>query len=304
MPSCCSPFRSTCSCSRSITRCRRWRDHLAERHRVGRGERAVLADLLCRRHQQVADRDPLHRQAAPGARGARRRQPDRRERDGADARMGLDGVQLEEDVSVGRAAATGSRHVLHGQRAVRDSARLVQCTTQGANAVSVQRSFRTGQMVAYTGKKSDQWTSRGGPSASIGTLALLPTPQGEIIDISNLGIFRLVGDAASKPEPLKVFGFSVPLPAVNPFLPVGPDPPVLIARPSSVAVNPDSGELAIYSRGMLTLLGPRKRRSLRAQVPKETAARSEPAGDRRLDRARRYCSAATTACWSCTTPTR
>lgn len=125
---------------------------------------------------------------------------------------------------------------------------------QREQLLAVQRSFRTGQMTLYSGKKGDQWASRAGPTASIGTEAIVQTPQGDIVDVSNLGIFRLVGDGAAKPERLKVFGFAVPIPAADPFSPIGPDPPVLIARPSSIAMNPDSGELAIYSRGMLTLL--------------------------------------------------
>lgn len=120
--------------------------------------------------------------------------------------------------------------------------------------ISLQRSLRTGQMVTYVGRKGEDWKAKPGATASLGSLALLKTPPGKIVDVSTLGIFRLSGEGSTKPEPLKVFGFSVPLPAADPYQSIGPDPPVLIARPSSVAMNPDTGELAIYSRATLTLL--------------------------------------------------
>lgn len=120
--------------------------------------------------------------------------------------------------------------------------------------VSIQRSMRDGQMLAYVGARSDGWKGSKGVRVSIGAMALLREPDGRLLAVGSTGIYRLVGDLRRPSEPVKMFGFSLPLPAKDAFQTVSPDPPLILARPASASVNPDTGELAIYSRGKLTVL--------------------------------------------------
>ncbi len=119
--------------------------------------------------------------------------------------------------------------------------------------LTVQRSFREGKQVVYVGSEQNGWEAEAGATAPSGTIALQRSPQDDIVAVSSLGVFGLRGDPLKKGEPIKVFGMSLPT-GGGPFRPIGPDPAVIVTQPSAVAMHPDSGNLALYSRGTLTLL--------------------------------------------------
>jgi hypothetical protein len=122
--------------------------------------------------------------------------------------------------------------------------------------IQVVRSLRTGQMSTLVARRDDDWRAEPGASASMGTRFLLEEPGGSVLAVSSLGLYRLTGDPLRSVRPLELFGFSIPLPAPDPFEAVGPDPGVLLSRAAAAAINRDTGELAIYSRSRLTLLRP------------------------------------------------
>ena len=126
--------------------------------------------------------------------------------------------------------------------------------TKGKQLLSLQRSFRNGQMEVFVGGKADEWKAQKGVSGSIGSLTIMREPDDRLLVVSSLGLYRLAGDPRKAPEPVKLFGVALPLPAPNAFDSVGPDPALIITRPYAAAMHPTSGELAIYSRGKLTVL--------------------------------------------------
>jgi hypothetical protein len=107
----------------------------------------------------------------------------------------------------------------------------------GDRLISASRSMRTGQLRLNVGRRDQDWKAERGAAASMGTQLLLCEPDGGILLVSSLGLYRLSGDPAWKAEPLQLFGLSIPLPSGGPFLSVGPDPAVLLVRPSAAASN-------------------------------------------------------------------
>ncbi|MCY2988233.1 MAG: ABC transporter permease subunit [Planctomycetota bacterium] len=119
--------------------------------------------------------------------------------------------------------------------------------------VSAVRSFN-GQMLLQVGPRQKEWQAVSGGTASLGTRALLREADGRILVVSSLGLYRLVGDPKAVAPHIKLFGFSIPAPASDPFVSIGPDPAVAVLGAAAAAINRDTGELAIYSRGLITLL--------------------------------------------------
>ena len=154
---------------------------------------------------------------------------------------------------------------------------------KGDRLITAIRSLRSGQMVLSVGPRGKDWAATSGVSAPLGTLALLREADGRILAVSTFGLYRLAGDPQAGGQSMKVFGFSLPLPGRDPFAVVGPEPPLGMFQPAAAAVNQDTGELAAYSRGTVTLL--RKQcRSLRPAAGEETGrglTRRRRAGVRR-----------------------
>jgi hypothetical protein len=99
-----------------------------------------------------------------------------------------------------------------------------------------------------------------------GTSELLFEPDGGLITVSTSGVYRLVSDAEKKPESVTVLG--LPIPQRAPFERVGPEPPVAVLPPSTVAMNPVNGELAIRTGRRLLLLSRGADGLYRARVEK------------------------------------
>jgi len=125
---------------------------------------------------------------------------------------------------------------------------------KGDQLISAVRSLRSGRIALTVGPRSQDWAVVSGVSASLGTLDLLCEADGRILVVSSLDLYRLVGDPKEESQSVRVFGFSLPLPGRDPFVAVGPDPGLGLLRPAKAAVNRDTGELAVYRRGRLTVL--------------------------------------------------
>jgi hypothetical protein len=125
---------------------------------------------------------------------------------------------------------------------------------RGDQLISAVRSLRTGQMMLQVGPRDKEWKAVPGRGAALATQALLREPDGRILLVSTVGLHRLVGDPKESAQRVKLFGFAVPVPGRDPFVEVGPDPAVTVTGPASVALNQESGELALYHRGTVTLL--------------------------------------------------
>jgi len=125
---------------------------------------------------------------------------------------------------------------------------------RGDRLITATRSLRSGQLVLSIGPRAKEWVAASGVSTPLGTLALLREADGRILAVSTFGLYRLAGDPNANAQSMKVFGFSLPLPARDPFDVVGPEPPLGMFSPAAAAINQDTGELAAYSRGTVTLL--------------------------------------------------
>ena len=121
--------------------------------------------------------------------------------------------------------------------------------------LSVERSFTTHKLMVTVGSRDEDWDSEEGISAPPGTFSLVREPDGGILAVSFLDIFRLEGDPLTAEEPVTVLGMDVPFTGENPFRSVGPEPPIVLRPPATAAMNDDTGALAVYSRGVLKVLG-------------------------------------------------
>ena len=120
----------------------------------------------------------------------------------------------------------------------------------------VMRSVRS-KMVFNVGRREDKWESESPTTAPpLGTVALLREADGKILVASSLGLFRITGDLFKDKDPIKVFGLTLPFGGDSALKNVGPDPAIILTHPADAAVNTDSGEIALYSRGTIRLLRP------------------------------------------------
>jgi len=125
---------------------------------------------------------------------------------------------------------------------------------RGDQLISAVRSLRSGRIKLNVGPRSQDWTAVAGVNASLGTLDLLREADGRVLIVSSLDLYRLVGDPKQEGQSVQVLGFSLPLPGRDPFVGVGPEPGLGLLQPADAAVNRDTGELAVYRRGKLTVL--------------------------------------------------
>jgi len=125
---------------------------------------------------------------------------------------------------------------------------------KGDQLISAVRSLRSGRIKLNVGPRSQDWAAVAGVNASLGTLDLLREADGRILLVSSLDLYRLAGDPKQAGQSVQVLGFSLPLPGRDPFVGVGPEPGLGLLQPADAAVNRDTGELAVYRRGRLTVL--------------------------------------------------
>lgn len=120
--------------------------------------------------------------------------------------------------------------------------------------VALQRSMRDGLMQTFAGRRSEEWRSANGPAGPLGAMYLLREPDGRLLVVASTGLYRLKGDPLKTSQPLKMFGFSLPVPRADVYQSVGPENPVILTRPAAATLDAQSGDLAVYSRGLLRLL--------------------------------------------------
>jgi hypothetical protein len=96
-----------------------------------------------------------------------------------------------------------------------------------------------------------------GVAPPLGAVAIFVDPHGRIVLLTRRTVYRVEGDLAVKRRELKWFGATIPLgAAVNPYVAVGPDPPLSLAGVVAAAMNPDTGAIAVWSNGELVILEP------------------------------------------------
>jgi len=124
--------------------------------------------------------------------------------------------------------------------------------------ISVQPRFPpTGNPKLVAANRSDDWEPVSHHSAPSGTRGVFQEPHGGVLIVSSLGLFRLTGDPFAEEKPMELpFGIKLPLPSAGPLENVGPrdKEAVLLTDPATAALNQTTGELAVYTRGTLTLL--------------------------------------------------
>lgn len=101
------------------------------------------------------------------------------------------------------------------------------------------------------GARDNGWRLQPGPTLPTGTASLVLESDGGLLAIGSGGVFRLQGDLAPASEPVKLFGFSLPLAGREPFARVlipGDQGEPEIAEPSTAVINPSNQELNIVSR--------------------------------------------------------
>lgn len=120
--------------------------------------------------------------------------------------------------------------------------------------VALQRSVRDVSMQTFAGPRGDEWRSAKGASAPLGAMYLLQEPDGRPLVVASTGLYRLQGDPLTSAKSVKLFGMSLPLPRADVYRSVGPDTPIALTRPAAATIDPESGNVALYTRGTLRLL--------------------------------------------------
>lgn len=114
--------------------------------------------------------------------------------------------------------------------------------------LAIQREFGGGRAV-WAGKGSEGWRRMGGADAPSDVMGLFLEPQGTVIVVSRAGVQRLTGDPEASTERKGIlFGLGNLLPRQPLFSDASQDLPGF-DEPHAAAMNPESGDLAIYSRG-------------------------------------------------------
>ena len=128
---------------------------------------------------------------------------------------------------------------------------------QKQEILAVERLFN-GPAVASLGlgRASQDWTYTPGLTPPMGTFAVLREPQGGTLFAGNLGLFRLQGDPTAPRQPVKVLGLELPITSGAAYVNVSPPEGLVLAGPAAAAIDPVSGNVAIYTRAVLRLLTP------------------------------------------------
>ncbi len=112
------------------------------------------------------------------------------------------------------------------------------------------------ERAVMVGARDDDWEPRSENTMPTGSQAFFREADGEILLVASVGLFRLTGDPLAKRQPVKLFGFQLPLQTAGPFENVGPPDTnaTVLTPPSTAALNNSTWQLALYTRGRLTLL--------------------------------------------------
>ena len=115
--------------------------------------------------------------------------------------------------------------------------------------------FTSPDAILLVGNRADGWTRNVGPVPPKDPVGMFVNPEGEAVIVTRQGIHRVHGDLQSKQREFKLLGLRVPLGGkTTPYAAMGPEPPLRLSAPYAAAMNSDSGALAVWSRGTLTLM--------------------------------------------------
>ena len=105
------------------------------------------------------------------------------------------------------------------------------------------------------GRRADDWRRTESVTAPSDIKAIHVDAAGEVLLISTEGVFRIAGELSQDEEQPTLFGVELPAQQQSPFISLGPAQPLeLDGRNTSIAVNRDTGQIAIFHRGQLRIL--------------------------------------------------
>jgi len=103
------------------------------------------------------------------------------------------------------------------------------------------------------GERADDWQRIDGVAPPAGTAAFFVDPRGRLLAVAAGGIYRLEGEPTEKQRRVKVFGVEVPVGASGSRF-VSVSPSLRLHTPLAAAMNPASGELALFDGQTLVTL--------------------------------------------------
>jgi hypothetical protein len=105
------------------------------------------------------------------------------------------------------------------------------------------------------GSRDDDWRRGEGVTVPSGAGGLFVTEKGDLLVAAADGIYRLQGDIAARQQDINVFGVHIPLPAAGGrFVHIGPK--LQLRRLESAALDPVSGDVALFDGMRLVLCSP------------------------------------------------
>ena len=230
------------------------RRHLAKRDRFGLLHNSVLGTLLRRRHGQDRGRGDLPRSDAPGRHPSRGGKAARGQQVRADVRM------VDRPQGVGRnfsrprrdGAGLFFRDRLLGPVYDPKADRLVAIESK-----PTRFEFFGSPGKLLVGPRNQDWRRIDSAGTPGGPHSLFIDPQGRIVVVSLTGIFRFEGTGTHEHHPFNVLGIDLaPHEGSDHFVRMSVSPEQKWQHPFAAAMNPADGELAIFSRGTLTVLAP------------------------------------------------
>jgi hypothetical protein len=102
------------------------------------------------------------------------------------------------------------------------------------------------------GKRADDWRREEGVNVPDGAMALFFGPRGDLLTVTQQGIYRLEGDLEARQQDINVFGLHIPLPERGGrFASAAAD---IQMRPlQSAAIDPQTGTIALFDGHRLAL---------------------------------------------------
>jgi ABC-type transport system involved in multi-copper enzyme maturation permease subunit len=118
------------------------------------------------------------------------------------------------------------------------------------------------------GDRSNDWQRVEGAAPPAGTAALFVDPRGRLLAATASNVYRLEGDPTEKPRRVKMFGVEMPVGnSASGFSAISPS--LRLHTPLSAAMDPATGDLALYDGQTLTSLALGKSGRYRVRMQKK-----------------------------------
>jgi hypothetical protein len=108
----------------------------------------------------------------------------------------------------------------------------------------------------FVGKGADGWSRKKGPAPPSGTFTLGATSAGDVIALTRSAVYRLVEETARGAKNEKGATESKDGSKSEKFVRSGPEPALRLEATATVAIDRESGALAAFSNGVVTVLEP------------------------------------------------